>query len=81
MILDLKYQRFLAVFAAWDAAYRIERDTVQRLYGSRLQRPADEDEVRRLLAELEAQRRKADELLALVSGRFEDWASSRKTLH
>ena len=80
MILDLKYQGFLEVFAAWDAAYRNEQETVERLYGSKLQRPADEDEVRKLLAELSAKRRKADELLALLSGQFEDWASSSKTL-
>lgn len=81
MILDLKYQVFLEVLAACDAAYRNEQETVERLYGSKLQRPADEDEVRKRLAELGAKRRKTDELLALLSGQFENWASSRKTLH
>ena len=81
MISEWKYRQFLEVFVAWDAAYRNEQETVERLYGSKLQRPADEAQVRSLLAELGDKRRKADELLALLAGQFQEWASSRQTLH
>lgn len=78
---EVKYQEFLEAFAAWDAAYRNERDTVARLYGSKLQDPADEQEVKALLAELSARRRNADELLAQLAAQFDDLLSGSATLH
>lgn len=78
---DVRYHEFLEVFAAWDAAYRNERDTVTRLYGAKLQHPADEQEVKDLLAELSARRRNADELLALLAAQFDELPSDCGTLH
>ncbi len=81
MIPNFKYQDFLEVFAAWDAAYRTERVTVERLYGAKLQDPADERQVKNLLAELSDKRRRADELLALLAGQFDESGSSGDVLH
>lgn len=72
---------FLDAFAAWDVAYRTERAAVERLYGAKLQDPADERQVKSLLAELSDKRRDADELLALLAGQFDEAAGGGDALH
>ena len=78
---ELDYRDFLEVFAAWDAAYRTERDTVERLYRTRLRNPADERQVRRLLAELCARRSASDELLSLLAAQFDEVGFGSNAVH
>ena len=75
------YRDFLEAFAAWDAAYRSERATVERLYRAKLQDTSDEREVGRLLAELSARRSTSDELLALLSAQFDGLPLSGDGVH
>jgi hypothetical protein len=70
------YRDFLQVFAAWDAAYRAEQAAVERLYCAKLQHPADERRVARLLAELTEKRSASDELLALLAAQFDQHGPS-----
>lgn len=72
---ELDLRDFLEVFAAWDAAYRTERDTVARLYRSKLQSAADERAVKLLLDELSARRVTSDELLTLLAAQFDECAT------
>ncbi len=78
---ELNYRDFLEVFAAWDAAYRNERATVQRLYAAKLQDPADERQVAALLAELSARRTASDELLTLLAAQFDELGFSSNRVH
>ena len=78
---ELEYRDFLEVFAAWDAAYRTERETVERLYRARIRDPADERQVSRLLAELSARRSTSDELLALLAAQFDELGLSSNAVH
>jgi hypothetical protein len=75
------YRDFLEVFAAWDAAYQIERAAVECLYRAKLQDTADEREVGWLLAELSARRSTSDELLALLAAQFDELVLSSKGVH
>ena len=78
---ELDYRDFLEVFAAWDAAYRAERLSIERLYRAKLQSPADERQVSQLLAEVSATRSTSDELLALLAAQFDQLRLSNGSAH
>lgn len=78
---ELNYRDFLEVFAAWDAAYRTERATVERLYRAKIRDPADARQVARILAELGASRSTSDELLALLAAQFDELGFSSNRVH